>query len=547
MTAAAQCRDASARPASCSCSANTRVLDGGHRGASPPSIARAVGHFVAGADARRRRWSPKVVESRARAPGRSGGDAARRAPRRSTARRRRARRDKLGLGSSAAAAAAGVGAMLEAAGLRSSSSARRCVFALADARAPRGAGRAAARARTWPPRSTAASSQLQRPARRRARRAPLAAPARLSSSSCSRPARRARPSTDLRARRGVRGARSPGRTRGACGELRATADALPARLRGRTTPRGRRRRGRAYGRRSPRSGADVGMPIVTPAARGGGRRWPRSWAAPPSPRARAAATSASRFLTDPGPRRPFAQRAPHIGLEILSISDRRERPAPRAVSPRKESCRTVAHASRVSTDSPWPSGAGCCACTRTCRSRTCATLDGGGIDTGGRRSGGRERRRRLRAAARARAELRRQRPRLPGADGGRGAVGDRGRVERGAHGARGRRLRRRRGRSGDDRADRDRRRRRSGRRPQARRGGQRRAAGAGARDRCRAWPIAAAARASWRCAPHPRPRRSCTCTSTAATRWAPTWSTPSPRRWPSGWRGWRAGGPACAS
>ena len=212
------------------------------------------------------------------------------------------------------------------------------------------------------------------------------------------------------------------------------------------------------------------------------------------------------FLTDRGAAATFrAARAPPRGSKSLTYKDRRARPPPRAVRSSKGITMSKPELShpRLLPPARRRAAPGCCACAPTCRSRTC--------DAGRRRhrhgappiawSRTRSASTRCRWAS---GSTSGQRPRLPGADGRRGAVGDRGGVERRAHGARGRRLHRRRRRSGHDRADRDRRRRRSGRRRKApHRGGARRAAGAGARRPCPASPSAAAARARWRCARHP--------------------------------------------
>ena len=151
---------------------------------------------------------------------------------------------------------------------------------------------------------------------------------------------------------------------------------------------------------------------------------------------------------------------------------------------------------------------------------------------------GRERGRRLRPAARHRAQLPGQRQRLPGADVRRGAERDRRGVERRQDDPRGRRLHGRSRRADHDLAGAARRRARHASPP-------RRRIDAHAAEiiapRRRRLPVADRARrrlprhrgAHARSA---RPRTSracspCTSTSTCATPWAPTWSTPSPRRW----------------
>ena len=163
-----------------------------------------------------------------------------------------------------------------------------------------------------------------------------------------------------------------------------------------------------------------------------------------------------------------------------------------------------------------------------------AVLAGNGPDRRPGRSDDRERSRPPRPAPGHRRQFPGQRPRLPGADGHRRAVGGgRGQLH-GPPGARGRRLSDLLDRAGDDRPD-------AGPGPARSVGGPLRPAppqGATAR----LWPTRptrwscrwAAGRATWRCASFPRRRWgrcwSSTCCTTVATRWAPTRSTPPPRR-----------------
>ena len=243
----------SARPASCSWSANTACST-----AAPPWSRPSIG-ARSGASSparrRRRRLVAEAVRRGARAPGCERHHAAARARPRSTAARCRDGGGKLGLGSSAAAAAvARRRALLDAAGYDPDASPRSS-FALADrahraAQGGRGSGADVAAA-------VLRRHHRLRAAERHARRQSAAGPPPTSRSSCSTPARPTRPSTPSAPSRRWRRAIAPRHARRIAAIARAPRTRSCAALRGGDARRSSIDAATAARTRSRRSAADA--------------------------------------------------------------------------------------------------------------------------------------------------------------------------------------------------------------------------------------------------------------------------------------------------
>ena len=232
------------------------------------------------------------MEVGAQLPGRSRRAAAGRRTPGSTAARSSSGAGKLGLGSSAAVAAAAVGALLDAAGCDIEYTqgarlhARQPRPSRGPGRARLGRGRRGGDPRRRPLLRAAATATVDRAAAGSAR-----ARIELMVFSTGTPSSTV---DHVRALEPYAATRSPDRVGRACAEHRRRRRALHRRLRRRrrAAPSSPRRRGehRARGARRRRSDCRS-SPRASPRRRSS----PRSWAARPSRRARAAVTSASRF------------------------------------------------------------------------------------------------------------------------------------------------------------------------------------------------------------------------------------------------------------